>query len=114
MNLTNCPHCTSPIPPEFAVMPICSICGGDLSAAPAAPVWSSVDIKTDNTRVCPSCNENIKSILAMECPNCGAALTPAGKTVEDVEKEKEAFEAAVQASQTGQVPDPTTISEGID
>jgi predicted amidophosphoribosyltransferase len=106
-----CPHCTSPIPPEFAVMPICSICGGDLSSAPAAPVWSSVDIKTDNTRVCPNCHENVKSILAMECPNCGAALAPAGKSVEDAEKEKEAFEAAVQAAKGG--PDPTTISNGI-
>src|SRR5687768_15866572 len=99
MSLTNCPHCTTPIPPEFAVMPICSICGGDLSAAPAAPVWASIDIKTDNTRACPSCNENIKSILALDCPSCGAELSPAGKIVDDIEKEKEAFEALVKGSQ---------------
>lgn len=98
MSLTNCPHCTSPIPEAFAAMPVCSICGGDLKSAPASPVWASIDIKTDNTRTCHSCGSSVKSILALECPNCGVDLAPAGKVVEDINKEKEAFESAVKSS----------------
>lgn len=95
---TNCPHCAKPVPPEFVSMPICSICGGDLKAeAPATPVWSAVDIRTDNTRTCKKCGESIKSVLAMSCPNCGADVPPPGESV-DAEKEKVKFEAAVTAS----------------
>jgi hypothetical protein len=108
MSLTNCPHCSSPIPPAFAAMPICSICGGDLKAAPSAPVWSSIDIKTDNSRECPKCHTNVKSILAMECPSCGSALALPGTAVEDIEKEKKVFESAVQASQKAPEPKPKT------
>lgn len=99
MSVTNCPHCTAPVPPAFASMPVCTICGGDLSAAaPSSPVWSSIDIKTDNTRTCHNCGEKIKSILAMECPSCGVDLAPAGKTIDDIDKEKAEFEEMVKSS----------------
>lgn len=118
--MSNCPHCTSPIPPEFASMPICSICGGDLKSAPASPVWASVDIRKDNTRSCPSCSEPIKSILAMECPKCHASLAPAGEVVQDIEKEKQKFEDAVKSSNTpppqekpAPVPTPTPKPEPV-
>lgn len=96
---TSCPHCTAPVPPEFASMPICSICGGDLKAAPSSPVWSAVDIRTDNTRTCKKCGESIKSVLALNCPNCGDDVPPPGQNV-DAEQEKAKFEAAVTASNT--------------
>ncbi|MFN8671785.1 MAG: zinc ribbon domain-containing protein [Candidatus Sericytochromatia bacterium] len=92
-----CPHCSSAIPAEFSSMPICYICGGDLKAAPSAPVWSSVDIRTDNTRTCKKCGESIKSVLALSCPNCGADVPPPGAQV-DAEEEKKKFEDAVTAS----------------
>ena len=118
--MSNCPHCTSPIPPEFVSMPICSICGGDLKSAPASPVWASVDIRKDNTRSCPSCSEPIKSILAMECPKCHASLTPAGEAVHDIEKEKQKFEDAVKSSNApppqetpAPVPQPTPKPEPV-
>lgn len=99
MSVTNCPHCTAPVPPAFASMPVCTICGGDLSAAaPSSPVWSSIDIKTDNTRTCHKCGDKIKSILAMECPTCGVDLAPAGKAIDDIDKEKADFEEIVKSS----------------
>lgn len=98
MSVANCPHCTAPVPPAFASMPVCTICGGDLNATASAPVWASVDIRTDNTRTCHNCGEKIKSILALECPSCKAEIAPAGKQVDDIEKEKEEFEKMVAAS----------------
>ena len=87
MSEKTCPHCNSTIPAEMAVMPVCYICGGDMSAQPTQ-VWASIDMKQDNTRHCPECNEAIKSLLTMECPNCHAALPVPGTAVEDGEKEK--------------------------
>ncbi len=98
MSVANCPHCTAPVPPAFASMPVCTICGGDLSAEPSAPVWSSIDIKTDNTRVCANCGEKVKSILALDCPKCQSSLAPAGKAIDDIEKEKADFEDMVKSS----------------
>lgn len=106
MSVANCPHCTAPVPPEFASMPVCTICGGDLSAAPSAPVWASVDIRTDNTRTCHNCGEKIKSILALECPSCKAEIAPAGTKVDDIEKEKAEFEKMVTASNQKTSPEP--------
>lgn len=106
MSVANCPHCTAPVPPAFASMPVCTICGGDLNAAASAPVWASVDIRTDNTRVCNNCGEKVKSILALECPSCKAEMAPAGKQVDDIEKEKAEFEKMVTASNTKSEPAP--------
>lgn len=99
-----CPHCSNQIPAELAAMPVCYICGGDLNATPSKPVWSSIDIKANNTRRCPSCNVEIKSVLAMECPDCKASLVPAGKAVDDIEKEKKEFENLVQSSNKKEEP----------
>jgi predicted RNA-binding Zn-ribbon protein involved in translation (DUF1610 family) len=99
-----CPHCSNQIPAELAVMPVCYICGGDLNAIPSQPVWSSIDIKANNTRICPSCNAEIKSVLVMECPECKASLVPAGKAVDDIEKEKKEFEKLVQSSNKKEEP----------
>lgn len=98
MSETKCPHCSSVIPEEMTVMPVCYICGGDMSAQPTQ-VWASIDMKQDNTRHCPECNEAIKSLLTMECPNCNAALPVPGMAVEDGEKEKEKFNQMVQAAE---------------
>lgn len=98
MSVPNCPHCMAPVPPEFASMPVCTMCGGDLKATGASPVWAAVDIKKDNTRKCHNCGEVVKSILAIECPRCTASLAPAGDMVQDIEKEKEAFENLVKTS----------------
>jgi hypothetical protein len=106
MSVANCPHCTAPVPAAFASMPVCTICGGDLNATAAAPVWASVDIRTDNTRTCHNCGEKIKSILALECPSCKSEIAPAGKAVEDIEKEKAEFEKMVTASNTKAEPEP--------
>lgn len=109
MSVANCPHCMAPVPPEFASMPVCTMCGGDLKATGASPVWASVDIKKDNARTCGNCGESVKSILAMECPKCKASLAPAGETVQDIEKEKQAFENLVKSSNSApaqQAPTP--------
>lgn len=111
MSVANCPHCTTPVPAAFASMPVCTICGGDLSAAPSAPVWASIDIKTDNTRTCPNCGEKVKSILALECPNCHSDLVPAGKAVDDIEKEKAAFEEIVKSSNKKAEPEPVKVEQ---
>jgi hypothetical protein len=98
MSIKVCPHCSNQIPEELSAMPVCYICGGDLNAKPSQPVWSSIDIKANNTRTCPNCKVEIKSVLAMECPECKSSLVPAGKVVEDIEKEKKEFEKLVQSS----------------
>jgi cell division septation protein DedD len=82
----------------MTVMPVCYICGGDMSAQPTQ-VWAAIDMKQDNTRHCPECNETIKSLLTMECPNCNAALPVPGMAIEDGEKEKEKFNQMVQAAE---------------
>ncbi|MGV3525963.1 MAG: double zinc ribbon domain-containing protein [Candidatus Sericytochromatia bacterium] len=82
MTVKNCPHCNHEVPPEFAVMPVCMICGGDLNAAPTQ-VWEAVDIKNQTTSDCPQCHTPIASILALECPNCGYALRQSGPAVSD-------------------------------
>lgn len=112
MSAATCPHCTNSIPPEFSSMPICYMCGGDLKATPSAPVWSSVDIRTDNTRTCKKCNESIKSVLALTCPNCGADVPPPGAQV-DAEEEKIKFENAVTASNRPVEPKPEPVKEVI-
>jgi len=98
MSVKVCPHCSNQIPAELSVMPVCYICGGDLSATPSQPVWSSIDIKANNSRTCPNCKAEVKSVLATECPECKSSLIPAGKIVEDIEKEKKEFENLVQSS----------------
>ena len=98
MSETKCPHCSTVIPAEMTVMPVCYICGGDMSAQPTQ-VWAAIDMKQDNTRHCPECNETIKSLLTMDCPNCNAALPIPGTAVEDGEKEKEKFNQMVQAAE---------------
>ena len=45
----------------------------------------------------------------MECPSCGSALALPGTAVEDIEKEKKAFESAVQASQKAPEPAAKTV-----
>ncbi|MBC7473514.1 MAG: hypothetical protein H7263_04430 [Candidatus Sericytochromatia bacterium] len=103
MSLSNCPHCTSPVPAAFASMPVCTICGGDLNATSSGPIWASIDIKTDNTRTCPSCGISVKSILALECPSCQSDLAPAGRIVKDIEKENADFESAISSSNQAKV-----------
>lgn len=73
MSSKTCPHCQADIPAEFGVMPICFMCGGDLSAQPSQ-TWTSLDIKADNTRVCPACNGEVKNILDTHCPHCSAPM----------------------------------------
>jgi DNA-directed RNA polymerase subunit RPC12/RpoP len=68
-----CPHCNTPVPPGFEVMPVCMMCGGDINAQPTQ-VWSTVDLKGDKTYNCPACNAEIKSVLVTECHACGTAL----------------------------------------
>lgn len=70
-----CPHCNHPVPPEFAVMPVCTMCGGDLNAQ-ATQVWSAVDIQGGGRQICPACHTEVKSVLATECPQCQAPLQP--------------------------------------
>jgi hypothetical protein len=70
-----CPHCNHAVPPEFAVMPVCMMCGGDLNAQPTQ-VWSAIDLQSGTSFNCPSCQTLITSVLTTECPACGMALQP--------------------------------------
>ncbi len=104
MAVTNCPHCKADVPPGFDAMPVCMICGGDLHSAPVAGSgWASLDTKQDNTRICPACNAEVKSVFAMECPECSNPLAPVGEPVDDIEKERERFEELIKQAHT---PDP--------
>lgn len=95
MAVTNCPHCKADVPPGFDAMPVCMMCGGDLNAAPAGAGWASLDTKVDNTRICPACNAEVKSVFVLECPECSASLTPVGEPVADIEAERQKFEQLV-------------------
>ncbi|GIW22995.1 MAG: hypothetical protein KatS3mg068_2002 [Candidatus Sericytochromatia bacterium] len=110
MSVKVCPHCSNQIPTELSSMPVCYICGGDLNATPSQPVWTSIDIKANNVRVCPRCKTEIKSVLTMECPECKMSLEPAGKIVENIEKEKKEFESLVQSSN---VREKVNVSEEV-
>lgn len=102
MAVTNCPHCKADVPPGFDAMPVCMICGGDLNAAPAGEGWAALDTKQDNTRMCPACHAEVKSVFAMECPACQASLTPAGEPVDEqvpvaqLDQERERLEQLLQ------------------
>lgn len=104
MAVTTCPHCKADVPPGFDAMPVCMICGGDLHSAPVGGSgWAALDTKQDNTRICPSCNAEVKSVFALECPECNTALAPVGEPVDDIEKERERFEELIKQAHT---PDP--------
>lgn len=100
MAVTNCPHCKADVPPGFDAMPVCMMCGGDLNATPAGGGWASLDTKADNTRICPACNAEVKSVFVLECPECKASLAPVGEPVADIEKEREKFEQLVMQANT--------------
>lgn len=74
MEAKTCPHCNNQIPPEFAVMPVCTMCGGDLSAQPTNQQWASLDINEKKSHNCPSCQATLESVLITACPGCQAAL----------------------------------------
>lgn len=95
MAVTNCPHCKADVPPGFDAMPVCMMCGGDLNSAPAGAGWASLDTKVDNTRICPACNAEVKSVFVLECPQCNASLAPVGEPVADIEAERQKFEQLV-------------------
>ncbi|HEY9839718.1 MAG TPA: hypothetical protein V6D23_04615 [Candidatus Obscuribacterales bacterium] len=91
-------------------MPVCMMCGGDLNAAPAAGGWAALDTKQDNTRFCAACNAEVKSVFALECPECSAPLTPVGEPVEDIEAERQKFEQLVTQAHT---PEPVAAPEPV-
>ncbi|PKL77469.1 MAG: hypothetical protein CVV27_05370 [Candidatus Melainabacteria bacterium HGW-Melainabacteria-1] len=114
MAVTNCPHCKADVPPGFDAMPVCMMCGGDINAAPAeGSGWAAIDTKQDNTRVCPSCNSVVKSVFALECPECNASLTPVGEPVADIEKERERFEELITQSHAEAQPAAPAVPEPV-
>ena len=59
-----CPHCNHAVPPEFVVMPVCMICGGDLNAQPTQ-VWSAVDLQGGTRFNCPSCQTTLDDFFSV-------------------------------------------------
>ncbi len=125
MAITNCPHCKADVPPGFDAMPVCMMCGGDLNATPSGAGWAAIDTKQDNSRICPSCNAEVKSVFALECPECKAALVPVGEVIADpvplasLEEERERLEHLIQepvaaepvAAAPPPAPEPVVVPE---